>query len=328
MEESFREDGDASWKRVLADHLPEILEFGFPDIHQQIDWSAGYECLNTELISADKKDPARRYHVDCLFRVHIRRFGRQHTLLLHIEVQGRKETGFPYRVYRYHVRLTDQNEEEVLSLAILTDPSPSWKPAQWRSASLGNPQVFQFPVLKVIDHTEESLLQDSRPAALLLLAWHKVLQTRRGKNRFKMRATHKKQLMQRLFEGPYNEEQALRLFHSLDWLLALPDSYELQFHRDLHSLFENQITHTMKICTIESIVRNEGIEIGMERGMEQGLHRGRQVGQITLLQQLLTQRFGLLPEWARQQLEDASAEQLSRVANRVLVATTLEEVFG
>ena len=64
-----------------------------------------------------------------------------------------------------------------------------------------------------------------------------------------------------------------------------------------------------------------------EAGMEEGRKEGRKEGEIILLQQQLTKRFGLLPKWVSEQLNNADQNELELWADRILDAKTLEEVF-
>ena len=75
-------------------------------------------------------------------------------------------------------------------------------------------------------------------------------------------------------------------------------------------------------------IERMGIEKGLQQGFQQGRQEGIQQGEATLLRRLLVQRFGSLPSWAEQRLEQASLEELERWAERVLEASTLAEVFG
>ncbi|MGB4466518.1 MAG: DUF4351 domain-containing protein, partial [Azovibrio sp.] len=52
-----------------------------------------------------------------------------------------------------------------------------------------------------------------------------------------------------------------------------------------------------------------------------------QKGEALVLQKLLTQRFGVLPADAVGKIAAASAEQIDTWVERVLDATSLEEVF-
>ena len=50
-EEKKREQDqyDNPWKDILNRYFPDCLEFFFPEIARQIDWSKGYEFLDKEL---------------------------------------------------------------------------------------------------------------------------------------------------------------------------------------------------------------------------------------------------------------------------------------
>ena len=69
--------------------------------------------------------------------------------------------------------------------------------------------------------------------------------------------------------------------------------------------------------------REEGLEQGLERGVEKGIRQGE--AQVLLRQ--LTLRFGALPQSAHAQVESADAGTLLRWSDRILTATTLDEVF-
>jgi hypothetical protein len=67
--------------------------------------------------------------------------------------------------------------------------------------------------------------------------------------------------------------------------------------------------------------------IGIEKGLQQGLQQGIQQGEVIVLRRQLTRRFGPLPEWAEQRLEQASPQDLEGWADRVLEAQRLEDIF-
>ena len=58
-----------------------------------------------------------------------------------------------------------------------------------------------------------------------------------------------------------------------------------------------------------------------------GIEKGLQQGEVIMLKRLLTRRFGPLPAWAEQRLEQASPPELEGWADRVLEAQRLEDVF-
>ncbi len=63
--------------------------------------------------------------------------------------------------------------------------------------------------------------------------------------------------------------------------------------------------------------------IGIKKGLQQGL----QQGEIRVLRRQLTRRFGELPVWVEDRLQEAPLEQLELWGERLLEASRLEEVF-
>jgi Domain of unknown function (DUF4351) len=84
------------------------------------------------------------------------------------------------------------------------------------------------------------------------------------------------------------------------------------------NLLENKVLGPM-ILQAEETGRIKGMEQGIEQGIEQGMN--------TLLQELLTEKFGVLPEWTIQRLQTASADQLHAWAKRLLHEDTLESIL-
>jgi hypothetical protein len=65
-----------------------------------------------------------------------------------------------------------------------------------------------------------------------------------------------------------------------------------------------------------------------EQWEQQGIEKGIEKGEARLLQQLLTWRFGALPDWVETKLAQAESARLEAWAKRVLDAPTLEAVFA
>jgi len=64
------------------------------------------------------------------------------------------------------------------------------------------------------------------------------------------------------------------------------------------------------------------------QAVAEGLQQGVQQGEVVLLLRLLARRFGVLPEWVKPRLVQASTELLETWGDRVLDAKSLEDVFG
>lgn len=57
--------------------------------------------------------------------------GEEAWLLLHIELQSQMDSGFPKRMFIYHYRIYDRYDREVVSLAVLGDEQPNWRPTEY-----------------------------------------------------------------------------------------------------------------------------------------------------------------------------------------------------
>jgi len=64
---------------------------------------------------------------DILVKVYLKD-GSEKWLLIHIEVQGYFEKDFAKRMFVYNYRIFDRYNKEVVSLAILADPLPYFRP--------------------------------------------------------------------------------------------------------------------------------------------------------------------------------------------------------
>jgi flagellar biosynthesis/type III secretory pathway protein FliH len=72
----------------------------------------------------------------------------------------------------------------------------------------------------------------------------------------------------------------------------------------------------------------QGIQQGIQQGMQTGIQQGMQQGEALLLQRLLTRRFGALSATQLAHIAAATPVQLETWGDRVLEATSLDEVFG
>jgi hypothetical protein len=103
--------------------------------------------------------------------------------------------------------------------------------------------------------------------------------------------------------------------------MKLPEALEQQFHHDVCLLQEE-----LKVGYVTSWERI-GEKKGMEQGKEIGLQEGMELGRRELLTSQLEYKFQKVPEKYQNLINNASPDILFEWANRVLVATTIDEVF-
>jgi hypothetical protein len=74
--------------------------------------------------------------------------------------------------------------------------------------------------------------------------------------------------------------------------------------------------------------RREGREEGRREGHREEREEGVREGKLTILRLLIEKRFGALPVWAGEKLAALPEPQLEDVIERVLDATSLDELLG
>jgi hypothetical protein len=252
-------DYDSPWKEALDRYFEAALAFFFPQVHDDIDWSRGYEMLDKELQKIVRQARHGRRVVDKLVKVWLRD-GQERWLLIHAEVQARREGAFPKRMYVYNYRLFDRYDKEVISLAILAD-DPDWRPSRFGYSRWGFRAGIEFPVVKLLDYAPqaEALETNPNPFATVVLAHLKALQTRRAPAD---RQTWKLRLVKGLYERGLRAEDARQLFRFIDWLLELPPPLEQIFWEEFTQYQEE------KNMPFIDIIERKGIEKGLLRGIE------------------------------------------------------------
>lgn len=94
---------DSPWKVILERYFQDFMAFFFPDAHDDIDWSRGYESLDTELQKIVRDAEIGKRLADKLIKVW-RLDDEEQRGLIHIEVQGSYDTRMSERMYIYQCR--------------------------------------------------------------------------------------------------------------------------------------------------------------------------------------------------------------------------------
>jgi hypothetical protein len=276
-----RVDTDTPWKKILRQYFPQAIEFFFPAVAEQIDWSKPCEFLDKEFQKiAPDAEQGNRY-ADKLVRVWLKD-GKATYLLLHIEIQAKKEEGFALRMLTYSIRIFDQFGSFATSLAILCDRSSDWRPQTCVLESPATRLAFEFGQVKLLDYrsTWEALEQSENLFATVVMAHLKTQETKRSP---KQRKEWKFGLMRRLYERGWSRQEIFYLYEFLDWVMILPEELETQFWQELKQFEE---ARKMKYVTNAERI---GIQKGLEQGREQGLEMGKEQTTREITQSLLQQ---------------------------------------
>ncbi|HEY9706235.1 MAG TPA: Rpn family recombination-promoting nuclease/putative transposase [Allocoleopsis sp.] len=217
------------------------MELLFPNIHKDIDWSRGYESLETELQQVVRDGNVGKRLADKLYKVWLHN-GQETIVFIHLEIQGQYETNFGQRIFIYHYRILDKYQEKnarIVSLVVLTDDSKTWRPNQYSYNHWDCELKFQFPVVKLIDYEDKmtELEANNNPFAIVILAH---LQTKITRNNSLERLENKVSLVRKLYRRGYTREMILELFRVIDWMMALPKELTTRFDTELNVLEEER----------------------------------------------------------------------------------------
>ena len=310
---------DSLWKEAIERYFPEFMAFYFPDASAEIDWAKEHVFLDQELRAVVQDAEFGTRFVDRLVRVTVLS-GDERWIYIHVEVQGTQQAEFAERMFVYNYRIFDRYKRPVASLAVLADEHKHWKPTSYGFAVLGCRHTLEFPVAKLTDYEDKvDELLASENAFGLITAAHILTQKTRKKHQERYEA--KLRLIRLLYERQWDKQRVIDLFSVVDWLLQLPEWLNSQVLQELETIEESK-----KVRYVTSVERI-GMAKGIAEGRLEGRVEGRVEGESRLLRRLLERRFGVLPEWASEQLISASEEQLEAWGEALLTAPTLEAFF-
>ena len=259
-----RADQDSPWKLILRQYFREAIEFFFPDIAQQIDWSIPVEFLDREFQQLTPDSEIGKRFADQLVKVY-QKGGNSIILLIHLEVQAEPEDVFPKRIFTYLIRIFDYFHQVPISLAILCDSDPKWRPNQYNFTTFGSSLQFNFTAVKLLDYASqwEELEASQNVFATVVMTHLKAQETKRSPKR---RKEWKLALIKRLYERGYDRSAIMGLFTFVDWVMLLPDATKLEFWQEL-KIYEEE-RKMPYITSVEQIGYDRGVKEADERSLE------------------------------------------------------------
>ncbi|MCI0694664.1 hypothetical protein L0337_21995 [candidate division KSB1 bacterium] len=248
---------DSAWKEVLENLFERFLSFFFPNIHKDIDFSRGFEFLDNELQQIAVESESGKRIVDKLVKVYLLD-GSEQWLLIHIEIQGYEQTEFPERMYVYNYRIFDKFRREVISLALLTDENPNFRPNEYSRSrrDWGFEVLCRFPVVKLIDYREQwaELEANPHPFAIIVRAYLKALEI---VGNVQEKYSWKKHFLLELYQAGMDRETLWVIYKFIDWMIRLPKELNKAFVTEMKTIEEAK---QMSLITSAE-------EVGLEKGI-------------------------------------------------------------
>lgn len=288
-EKKQRANHDSAWKDVLDVYFKEFMDFFYPEIAEKIDWAADYETLDKELQTITTNVSVGKRFVDKLFKVKTLQ-GQEEVILIHVEIQGKKEDEFSLRLFQYYYRLFEKRGHSILTLAILTDGNKNWHPKSYQKHVLGLPILsFNFQINKLLDYqtSKKALEETINPFGIVVLVQLAAIETKGNPQaRFEIKTRITRLLLKKGFKKDY----IFNLFKVIDWGLVLPPDLKIQYNNDIEKLKGEEGMSYVLSAVREEIEKNH--QAWLQQGLEQGLEQGRQET-LALVRNLLKQNIPL-----------------------------------
>jgi len=274
---------DESWKEALTEYFDSFLAFFFAEIYQQIDWTKTPQSLDKELQQITASSDSEKCIADKLYQVWLLD-NQEIWILIHVEVQSQYDTNFPRRMYIYNYRAFDLYQKPVLSLAILGDERPNWRPNHFRYGFAGSEVTIKFSIAKLLDYESRwSELESSlNPFAMIVMAH---LKTKATTGNPEQREVWKWSLIRGLYDRGLTREKIIKLFQIIDRMMTLPSFLQESLDFKIQQFEEER---TMPLLS--------NMEL---RGMERGKKIGQEIGALQkardYIKAVLRVRLGEIP---------------------------------
>jgi hypothetical protein len=264
---------DGPWKEALEWYFQDFLAFFFTAIFERVDWNRGYEFLDQELNKLDPDAATGKGRVDKLAKVWFLD-GSERWVYIHIEVQNQQQPNFAERMYTYNHRLRDRYGQMPISVAILGDDRPDWRPSEFVEECGGCSVRFRFVVAKLLEWAgRDAELQASNNPFGIIVQAH--LQTQFTRGNPDERQAAKWMLVRGLYDRGYDRLRIVRLFKLIDWVMTLSPPRQVEFNQTIRTFEEG-----LKVPFVSVLE-----EIAMEKGIQKEILRS--------IESILDVRFGV-----------------------------------
>lgn len=304
---------DSPWKLIIERFFVPFMEFFFPEIAREIDWTQKHDFLDKELLAIQTETEVGNKIADKLIKVY-KTTGEEVWVIIHIEIQGKSELKFSERMFQYYYKIYDKYKMPIMSAAILTDTSKKWRPDCHQRRVWGCDMTLTYPIIKLVDYEFDFLDKCINLIAKVVQAHLIALQTR-GKPGLRLR--EKLFLVKKLYSLGYTADYMTSLYTFIDYAMNLPAELGKEFALNI-KYFEEEV-NMRYVTSVERYAKKEGILIGVEKGIPKGQRRTLQI--------LIEKKFGQLTSKTHELLENATSAELEGLTINILLAKTVEELF-
>ncbi len=309
---------DLLFKELLRTFFREFLELFYPEIGIRLDFNR-ISFLDKELFT-DLPEGSQR-EPDIVAQVYTLE-GEPELILLHIEVQTKREPEFSYRMYEYYSMLWLRYKIPIFPAVLYLSPGAGGLTRESYHTNLFGHEIltFRYSVVCLPDLSADDYLDSDNPLGTGLSAIMRPSQF--GKLAQKYRSFVK------LAESPIDSARKSLLAYLIATNVILNDNDENELKQRLKH--DNPVEGN-SMLDIEELFREHYKSIyeerGLAKGIEQGIHEGLIQGERKILLNQICAKYNVLSEMVAAKLEQLdSEEKLAMLSNRILTANTFDEL--
>ena len=318
---------DQVWKELIWNFFPEFMQLFFYEAAQKLDFTTIRRMENelfTDLPEGVRREPDLLIEVKALDN-------KPELILVHIEVQAKREKEMPHRMWEYYHLLRLRSRKPVFPVVLYLVKSTGGIKEECYTEGLFDKEIitFRYTSIGLPDLSAEEYLEKDNILAPAL----SVLMRLEGMNR----VIRKLKALDRLIQAPVDEARIFLLTSIVEKYSKLTPEEQEEFNAlavrqeaiEMKEYVTDYEKRGIKIGISQGLEQGieQGISKGIEQGIVEGLHQGVARGKRESLLRLMTRKFGLLPVSIVNRInimEDSM--ELDTLLDRVLDAATLTEM--
>jgi len=306
---------DQLFKTILEGLLRDFLELFFPEAAARLDFET-LRFVGKEFFANVPEGEVRE--ADVVARLETRD-GKPELVLVHVEVQAEPKSDFPRRMFEYYALLRLQYGLPVFPIALYLRRGPRSRLAEYREALFEQELLlFRYHSVALARLPAEEYVGASPLGAALSALMEK------GRDRARLKLS----MLERVVGSGLDEALKYLLVNVIETYFELSGE-DAEEYRRVVSGKEYRAVQEVELTWADKLMqkgREEGREEGREKGREEGREAGVLDGKRETLLRLLAAKFGELTDETKSKAEAMSSAELDSVLERVLTATTLDEL--
>ncbi|WP_035727702.1 Rpn family recombination-promoting nuclease/putative transposase, partial [Eisenibacter elegans] len=243
---------DTLWKGIIEELFEDFMHYFFPEwAAQHIDFSRAPEFLDKELSELIADNNSNKRYADKLVKVHSKE-GKEHRILIHIEVQGYKDEDFAERMFTYFYRIRDRYQQNILAFALFTDDKPDFAPNEYRYEYHTTRNIYQFDTFKLLNKSDAELNIPNNLFSVVMLTAKKALEKQHLQDAAQLR--WKRDLVMELQTAKYSTQKIRQLLNFIRFYVRFEQNDSLlTFNNEVQQILKQRKSMGLEEAILEEV---------------------------------------------------------------------------